>query len=162
MLTEVDTDICGVTFLLVAMAWVNIQDARREPRIAAELVRRCTAPAGLGWRYTPDRPGKDRWSLFAPLLQRTRASDPILADCEDQTAAYAAAIFLLDPLRQIEASITQPEPGKMAHAYLWIDGEVFDPSVLHGMRAPPLGFYGSGETARIRLVDPLVFVNRVR
>jgi hypothetical protein len=162
VLAEVDTDICGVTFILLGLAWVNIQDARRDPQIRAELVRRCTAPAGQGWKYTPDLPRQDRWSTVVPLLRRTPAKAPVRADCEDQTAAYATAIFLLEPQRVVEVSVTQPEPGKMAHAYLWVDEEVFDPSVLNGMRAPPPGFYGSGETSRIRLVDPMFLVNRVR
>ncbi len=167
MITEVDTDILGITTELFALALVNLLDAR-DPAVAEELVRRCTAPAGKGWKYTNDIPRRDRWSTFKPLLERTRkleartgASAPIKADCEDQSAAHAAAVLLLEPHRHVEVAITQPRPGAMAHAYLFVDGSPFDPCVANGMAAPPDDFYGSGETARITVVDPLFLFSQL-
>ncbi|WP_437679972.1 hypothetical protein [Sorangium sp. So ce131] len=148
MLVEVDTSLRGVCELLAALCRLNLLDARRDERIAAELVRRCTAAPGEGFRYRLDR-GSDVWSTFAVLLQRTAPGKPVISDCEDQTAAYGAAILLLEPRAEVEAAITQPRPGQMAHAYLFVQGEVWDPSVHNGMKAPPDHFYSSGETVRV-------------
>ncbi|EYF01896.1 hypothetical protein [Chondromyces apiculatus] len=154
MLFEVDTDITGVTVCLLALAWVNIIDARRDQEVARELVQRCAAPAKRGFLYRNDLPGKDRWSTFVPLLRRTKSGRPIKADCEDQAAAHAAAFHLTEPHRVVEVAITHPGEGQLAHAYLVVDGHPFDPCVPNGMKQPPQSFYGSGTTARLRVFDP--------
>ncbi|MCC6553738.1 MAG: hypothetical protein HUU26_13170 [Gemmatimonadaceae bacterium] len=165
MYLEIDTSLEGVTVLLLALAWVNLLDAQRDPEVARELTRRCVAPRQVGWIYTRDLPRRDRWSTFVPLSKRTRASQPIKADCEDQTAAHAAAIHLLEPARRVEVAITLPAPGQQAHAYCLVDGEVFDPCTWNGMGSPGADFYGSGETARLPLADPRLlfdFLRRLR
>jgi len=153
MLVEVDTNIRGAVLFLRALALVNVNDARRDSRVALELVRRCAAPAKTGWLYTRDPKDQDIWSSVVPLLGRTAAGEPIRGDCEDMAAGYAAAFALMLPECIVEVVITQPAPREMAHAYCLVDGLVFDPSVFNGMTAPPKSFYLSGETARMR-IDP--------
>ncbi len=55
-----------------------------------------------------------------------------------------------------EVIVSMPESGHVAHAYgrdLDVVPEhlYFDPSVFHGMRRPPEGFYGSGLVGRVLL-----------
>jgi len=159
MFVEVDTDIAGIVELLAAEARINLRDARRYPRLADEIVKRCTAAPGEGWIYVRDPKGRD-WSTFRPLFQRY-GSKPIKADCEDQAGGYGAAmVLMLPPEEVIEVAVTQPHPdSSVAHAYLcrnrhlfarFIDS-VFDPSVYNGMARPDPSFYGSGETAFQRI-----------
>ncbi len=169
MFTEVDTDIKGIVILLWAMAQINLLDARNDPAVAAELIRRVQMPAGEGFHYERDprqacphcgndieTAGSDRWSCFVPLARRTALEAAIDADCEDQSAAYAAAAVLLMaygkmPVQTVEVAVTQPRPGEIAHAYVIIGGVVFDPSAMNGMTRPPPSFYTTGTTVRLRI-----------
>lgn len=152
MIFEVDTDIRGVTLLLSAMAQININDAKRDPEVAKELLSRCFSNPRVGFLYVKDPKDIDRWSSFVPMMRRTKSGDPIKADCEDQSASYASAFKLAHPDAKVEVSVTQPHEGAMAHAYVWIDDRFYDPSAVNGMRRPPDSFYGSGDTARILIV----------
>lgn len=158
MLLELDTDLAGVVMTLAHMAAINIHDARRDPETKEDLRRRVHAPPGVGFRYTKDptriglRPAPDRWSSYKVISKRSGADEPIKGDCEDLAAAYAAAFYLFYPETRVEVAIVQPLPGEMAHAFVRVDGRVFDPSVLHGMRTvPPIEFYSTGDLATLSL-----------
>lgn len=153
MLVEVDTSIRGIALILQALTHVNLVDARADRSLADELIRRVCAPAGKGFVYTPDPSGYDRWTTFRVIVERTPTGEPLTADCEDQTAAYAAGAVLLIERKLItpqlvEVAITQPAPGEMAHAYMLLGGQVCDFSAFNGMTQPAASFYRRGETAK--------------
>lgn len=161
MLVEVNTDLHGVTTLLAFVAWVNIHDCQRRPELLADLERRCKAPPGVGFQYVRDPawiglcPAPDRWSTFAVLAERTSSDKPIEDDCEGLAAAYAAAAWFWGRSHgrrpKIEVAIAQPRPGAMAHAFMRFDGQVVDPSVRNGMRAPSPDFYVTGDVVAVDL-----------
>lgn len=170
MRVRLDTSIAGATRFLRALAEANYLAAIADPVVRAELIKRCTAQPGKGFTYVTDDKSRamrgldfdDEWSDFKSLIEGHaeiieqhggQPSDPLESDCEDQAAAYAAAGLILQPHRKWELAITQPKPPSgLAHAHLWIDDRPFDPCTINGMDKPPPSFYGSGESARARLL----------
>lgn len=168
MRVRLDTSIAGAVEFLRALANVNVRDALADRSVLNDLRRRTSAPARAGFIYTNDdearaargEPPDDEWSSFVALKDEAAEAGlapdaPLPADCEDLAAAYGAAVLLFRPRARVEVAICQPRPPEgMAHAYLYIDGKVFDPSAHNGMRRPPPTFYGSGESARLLLSLP--------
>lgn len=150
LLVEVRTTLQGVTWLLGALADINLADCLREPQMNADLKMRCALPSAQGFLYRRDPAWMpDRWTSFA-VHHHDAKSDVYEDDCEGQASFYAAALAQ-QPGRLVEVAITQPEPGRMAHAYNKIDGEVWDPSVFNTMKPPPKDFYSTGETATVQV-----------
>lgn len=160
---EVATSVRGVVQFLVALGKINVVDCQADPALWAELKRRCEARDSIV--YTPDRGRRgsrarapDRWSCLSVLVERTGKDEAIHGDCEDLAALWAAHL-LLGGFR-VAACITQPREGATAHAYLRVfdaaagQWRVWDPAVWHGMRAPGVEFYTSGETHCCELEMP--------
>ncbi len=175
-----DTSIRGTCELVAAMARINVIDCEANPRLFADLNRRCRAVLqgmkdggpGIppGWKVAAleyeDEP-VDKWASFSVMAERN-PKQTIRADCDCLSPLWAA-FFKLHGIPS-GIGISQPRQRKcckgpqcrdgrlcghgMAHAYTLIerDGvEVFDGSVLGGMGEPKAGFYGSGEHAEVWL-----------
>lgn len=93
------------------------------------------------------------------VVKRKKVRD----DCEGLTAAHLAALVLVEVEFELWAAITHPristtEQAGTAHAYIRLgpkhNTKVFDPSVLHTMRAPREGWYDQVETKMVR-IEPL-------
>lgn len=158
MRVEVDTDLLGCAIIVRALAEVNQLDALKNRDVWTGLMCR-TAPV-MGWSvascvsqagFTYELDRIDTWTTVSVLIRRAAERLPIKVDCEDLSAAFAAAILLVEPDAAVEIAITQPPEGGMAHAYLFVNGHLFDPSVATGMRRPPESFYRTGRTARVRV-----------
>ena len=168
MRVRLDTSIAGAVEFLRALALVNLRDALADRDLREELRWRVSAPAGRGFVYENDdesraargEPPDDEWSSFTALIDEAKEAGlstraPLPADCEDLAAAYGAAILLFQPAAHVEVAICQPRPPDgMAHAYLYVNGRVFDPAAFNGMSQPPPDFYGSGESFRLPLTLP--------
>ena len=159
---EVATSVRGLVQFLQALARTNVVDCQENPRLRAELQRRCGARESIV--YTRDTaPGRrhrpsDRWTCFALMVERGTSEEPLRGDCEDLAGLWGAHL-LLSGFR-VAMCITQPRVGATAHAYLRVfDAQngvwrVWDPAAWHGMHEPPAEFYVSGETYCCELEMP--------
>ncbi len=131
---------------------------------------------GGGFSYRRDPKGTDRWYNFLagrtqlicrPLSfvlagQRTGA---ICADCEDLSGWYAAAALVLGIFEEVQIGIiAPPREGAEGHAVMRVLRQIapapaglsvpaeglWDPSVWHGMPAPPLSLYEGANFISLR------------
>lgn len=124
------TDIGGIVRYLRGHAEATLYDARRDPALRAELLRRCFGARGAGFRYRRDPRKQDIWKSFSvslvqdlcrPFLTRCRAAPPegwLEIDCEDFVAYFAAAAWL-SGYQSVDVCITQPNPPS-GEAHCWL------------------------------------------
>lgn len=149
--------------LVVQLALINARDVREDDDLWRWL-QTAIVDDGFFLRVEP----VDVTRTFREI---TRAGPPLLVDVDELVACYAARLRVLDPIAAIGVAVTSHGRG-IAHAYVVAseDPTLIDPRLSHvrcvqidagphaglyaldgavnaGMREPPIGFYGSPETA---------------
>ena len=164
---EFDTSMRGVCEILAGFVRATVDDCEHNPRLAADLVSRCSAllagttlegssPPVAAWHYR--RIPKDTWTMYSVLAERF-VGQTIEADCDQISVALGAYFRLIFPTRRIYIAATQPrtnEAGRgygMGHVFNYVGERRIDGSTLCGMNTPRAGdaFYGSGESARVEI-----------
>lgn len=156
MIVQVHTDPAGLALLLAALVRINVHDCSRDPALLEDLRRRCSAAPGVGFRYKPDATFlAPRWSTFAVLAGRAKGG-PIEDDSTGIAAAYAAALLLFQPGRQV--SVCSSGARKAA---LHVDDRPFDPATMHGAPAHVEGSAGSGCAVVDAAADQLSYTRTI-
>lgn len=174
MFLEFDLSMAEICEVLAGFTRAQVLQLERSPKLRDDLVNRCTSflageplpgsenrhgegvPAYHYRRVTPDT-----WAMYSVLAERF-PSQTIEADCDQLVIAWASFFKIANPKTRVAIAASQPRVKRsraggvvgygMAHAYLRLDGEPYDPSVLAGMRRPrDPNFYGSGESAAVEL-----------
>jgi hypothetical protein len=172
---EFDLSMRAICHVLAGFVNGTICTAQENRWLRKDLFQRCESflageplpgsvnkgtPDGVpAWHYRRISP--DTWAMYSVLAERF-PNQTIEADCDQLCIAWAAFWALRMPRANVRVAASQPRVRRrrdgqmsgygMAHAYLILDGEPFDPSVRAGMNTPSdPDFYGSGESASVRV-----------